>query len=210
MPIDPSTDPATATTRRGFLARSAVGGALVTAGAVASPLGRLLPIAGAQTPTAIAAGLSDSDFAVFATPFELTAVQTYLAAIESDLLDDEWLERARTFQSNHQAVAATLTTLVAETEEPPVADTDLLEVWRGSVEGAADQDALLQVLVEVEESLSATHLAAIRDLTDPITAKTVAQVLTIEAQQAVLLATASGTAIDDVTPGQASTEAALS
>ena len=49
MPTDHSLDSATATTRRSFLARAAVGGALVTAGAVAAgPVSGLLPAASAQ------------------------------------------------------------------------------------------------------------------------------------------------------------------
>ena len=89
MPIDQSTDPVTATTRRTFLVRAAVGGALVTAGAVAAPVGPFLGIAGAQESGEEL--LNDAEFGVFATPLELAAVLVYVAAIDERLNENAYI-----------------------------------------------------------------------------------------------------------------------
>ena len=91
MPTDQSPDSATATDRRTFLTRAALGGALVSAGAVASPLGGLLTSAGAQEVDAEALVaddlLTDEAFATFAAPLELAAVVAYQTALSGDVLD---------------------------------------------------------------------------------------------------------------------------
>jgi len=208
VPIDPSTEPATATSRRTFLSRTAVGGALVTAGAVATPLSGLLTGASAQE-----GGddlLTDGAFASFATPLELSAVQAYSQALSGDLLDADWVVWARQFQRNHQSVADLLATLVAEGEPAPRADVDLSSRAAEAISAAGDQDAILAALAVVEETLTATHLSALPVLREQATAGTVARVLAVEGQQAALLTVASGASIESVTPAQASTDGALS
>lgn len=207
MPIDQSTQPAAGTTRRTFLVRSAVGGALVTAGAVAAPALGLIPSAGAQDG---ARKLTDGAFASFATPFELAAVQAYLGALSSEQLDETWTTRARQFQANHQATADLLATLVAEGDPAPRADAELVEQVTTALDGAASQEAVLAVLATVEETLAATHLSAIPVLRDAITARTVAQVVATESQQAALCGIDSGASFEELTPAQATTDAAIS
>src|SRR5690606_19048893 len=75
---DQSIDSATATSRRTFLTRSAIGGALVTAGALALPHTGLIPAAGARPGEQ--GDLKDPDFAAFGTAIELAAVSAYSAA----------------------------------------------------------------------------------------------------------------------------------
>jgi hypothetical protein len=208
VPIDPSTEPAAATTRRTFLVRSAMGGALVTAGALASPLGSLLPTAGAQVGTSDL--LSDEDFAAFAAPLELAAVQAYLTAVTSGTLTDQPLEWARLFARNHQSVADLLSTLIAEGEPAPRADATLSAQLTSSLEAAADVTAIAAVLAELEETIAATHLSAVEALADSTTALTVAQVAAVESQQAALMGSLSGTSIEELTPMEASLELALS
>ena len=207
MPIDQSTDPVTATTRRTFLVRAAVGGALVTAGAVAAPVGPFLGIAGAQESGEEL--LNDAEFGVFATPLELAAVLVYVAAIDAELLDEEWTSRARQFQAHHEAVATTLGTLRGEDASPAEPDEALLEQGTTAIEAATDQAGVLQVLADLEDTLAATHLASVPVLRESFTAATVAQVLFVESQQAALLATAAGGSIEDATPATATTDASV-
>lgn len=208
MPTDQSLDSATATTRRTFLARTAVGGALVTAGAVALPLGHLLPGAGAQESQSDL--LTDLAFATFASPLEMAAVQGYQAAIASSALDAAWTSRAQSFQTHHQAVVDTLAPFLSEDDPAPMPDSDLSSSTTKAIKAAgSDQDGVLKALAALEDTLAATHLSAIPMLRESSTAKIVAQVLSVESQQAALLATASGSSAIDAAPGKGSTDGAV-
>lgn len=207
MQTDQSSDSATATTRRTFLTRTAVGGALVTAGALALPVSTLAPSAGART--AEQGKLKDAVFAHFGTGLELAAVGAYRAAFDKDVLDDEWSRIALQFQSHHQAVADTLIELVDPDDPEPVAEAALTNRGAQAMEGATTQEAVLNALAEIEEICAATHLKAIGQLAEKSTARTVAQVLAVEGQQAAILAVGGGTAIAEVTPATNSGDAAL-
>ena len=207
MQTDQSIDSATATSRRTFLTRTAVGGALVTAGALGLPLGSLAPTAGARP--AKQGTIKDDAFVAFAAPLELAAVAAYTAAIGGDGLDEEWAAIALDFQSHHQAVADTLAPLGDESAPAPVADAAVAKRWVDAVKAAGDQNAILLALAEVEETLAATHLRAIGVLREKSTAKTVTQVLAVEGQQAALLAVGGGTAVSEVTPATSDAELGL-
>lgn len=207
MQTDQSTDSATATTRRTFLTRTAVGGALVTAGAMALPVSGLLTAAGAR-PGEIGT-LKDADFAAFATPLELAAVRAYTVAFDTGKLDATWSDTALEFQSHHQQVADTLLTLVPDTEPTPVVDAALAKKVGDTINAAGTQDEVLLALSEMEDILAATHLYGVGALVEKSTAKTVAQVLSVEGQQAALLAVGAGTAIPEVTPPTSTDDAAL-
>lgn len=207
MQTDQSIDSATATSRRTFLTRAVAGGALVTAGALALPISPLRTVAGART---TAQGtLKDADFAAFGSDIELAAVAAYTAAFDKGVLDAEWSDLALDFQSHHQAVADTLTELRDPEAGDPVAEAEFAKRSIDAVEAASDQDGVLAALAEVEETLAATHLAAIGLLIEKSTARTVAQVLCVEGQQAALLGTASGASIAEVTPVTNTGDAAL-
>jgi hypothetical protein len=185
-----------------------MGGALVTAGALASPLGSLLPTAGAQEGSSDL--LSDEAFAAFATPLELAAVQAYLTAVTGGVLEGQTLEWARLFARNHQGVADTLATLIAEGEPAPRADAALAGQLTTALEAATDEAAIASVLAEMEETIAATHLSAIEAMADSTTARTVAAVAAVESQQAALMGIVAGTPIEELTPQEASTDLALS
>jgi hypothetical protein len=204
---DQSIDSATATTRRTFLTRTAIGGAVVTAGALGLPLGSLLTSAGAR-PTS-QGQLRDAAFAAFAAPLELGAVAAYTAAFDQDVLDDKWSAIALEFQSHHQAVADTLIALGDENAPTPVADAAFTAKSVDTIRAASSQDTILLALATVEETLAATHLAAIGVLREKSTAKTVTQVLAVEGQQAAFLAVGAGTPVAEVTPATSSGDAAL-
>ena len=207
MQTDQSTDSATATTRRTFLTRTAMGGALVTAGALALPVGGMVTAAGAR-PGKIGT-LKDADFAAFAAPLELAAVAAYSAALQTGTLDDAWTDLALSFQSHHQAVADTLITFLGADAEAPVLEAAFAKKASDAVAAASDQNGILLALSEVEDTLAATHLFGVGKLVEKSTAKTVTQVLAVEGQQAALLAVAAGTPIPEVTPPTSTDDAAL-
>ena len=207
MQTDQSIDSATATSRRTFLTRAAVGGALVTAGALALPQTGLIPVAGARP--ADQGDLKDTVFAFFGTALELAAVAAYSAAFDKGVLDDEWSDLALQFQRHHQAVADTLVELRDPDAAEAVADAAFVQQAVASVQAATDQNGVLAALAVIEETCAATHLSAIGQLAEKSTARTVCQVLCVEGQQAALLGVASGSSIADVTPATDSGDAAL-
>lgn len=208
MPIEESTQPARGTTRRSFLARSAVGATIAAAG-VAAPITGLVPFAGAQSSESSDDLLIDSDYAAFAVPLELAAVQAYEQALSTDLLDSGTTELARQFQTNHQSVATTLSALLSEEASTPRPDADITAQSATAIEAAVDSAAIAAHLASVEETLAATHLSVIPTLRDAITTRTAAQIAAVQSQQAALLGSAGGASLEDLTPTEASTQEAL-
>lgn len=187
MPID--TPDAPTTTRRTFLVRAALGGALVGIGTAVGPLTGLLPVAGAQEADDALTSPSDLDepmFAAGASSLELGAVAAYQAAASGSLFDEVWLGRLTFIQHHHQTVADALAAAKPDgaTIEP---DATILAGTVAAVSGAADRATALGALAELESVLAATHLYAIGGLEDEVLAKTLAQALAIESQQAVVL-----------------------
>ncbi|MBX3284701.1 MAG: ferritin-like domain-containing protein [Actinobacteria bacterium] len=208
MSIDPTEATAAATTRRTFLARAAFGGALVGV-ATAGPLRSMLGVAGAQEAELDAdEGLENDAFAALAVPLEMAAVQAYQAALETSSLDADTTTTARMFQTHHQTVVDALTPLLAEGSATPRPDETVMSTTVAAIEGNADQTAILTSLSELEDVLAATHLYAVGSLDDNSLAKTVAQVLAVESQQAVALGRAADIDLTELTPDEASTAGA--
>ncbi len=212
MPNEEAETTAAAPSRRTFLTRAAMGGALVGAGAAAGPFGLLTSTAGAQdTPVnglQQAPPLDDTSFAAFAVPLELAAVAGYQLALGDDRLDGTWTELARTFQGHHQAVVDTLTEALAEGSGDAQPNEVVLANARLALAGAADQEAVLLALSEIERTLSATHLYALAGITDAGLAKVVAQVLATESQQGAALGLAGGAPMATLTPAALTTDGA--
>lgn len=210
MPIDSPEATATPSTRRTFLARVAVGGALAGVGVASGSLGLLSGPAGAQGSPGAEVLLGDAGelpaetFAGLAIPLELAAVLAYQQAVEAGILDAAWQERAQQFQTHHQAVVDTLTPLLDEEADDPTPDAQLLS--QGTAGG--DQAARLTALASVEDTLVATHLYALSGLLSKSLAKTVGQVLATEAQQGALLGVAGGGSAQELTPTAVSTDGA--
>ncbi len=207
MPIDTPEASAAPTTRRGFLTRAALGGAVVTAGAVAGPFGRLVPLAGAQGGGSGGDAIDDVALLEFAGPLEKAAVLAYQAALDNGSLDEEWTELARQFQSNHRDAADALVANAGEGEEPAPSE-ELLTRFATPLAGA-DAPTTLRTLSEMEDLLATTHLGALASIPDPVSSRAVAQVLAVESQQAVLLGRAAGIGLDELTPAVAPTEGGL-
>lgn len=195
------------TSRRTFLTRAALGGALLTAGSLAAPLDQLASVAGART--LADSGVDNETFAEFATPLEMAAVQAYQAAFSGGTFSTEDAARLLSFQGHHQAVVDTLTPLIPEGAARPTADPDLQSRFTEQVRSSTDPKDIVTTLSELENVLSSTHLWAIGVLTDSSTAKLVAQVLAVEAQQSALLAITGGGSIAAATPQLATTDDAI-
>ncbi|MCB0977538.1 MAG: ferritin-like domain-containing protein [Acidimicrobiales bacterium] len=202
MPIDKPEATATDNPRRSFLARAAVGGALVTAGSIAGPLLRTVP-AGAQG-TAEAGSLDDGDYATWLAPLELAAVQIYSAALAVDGLSADVSDALNQFQANHQSAADTIGAMYSG--DTPLDEDPTLLATASSV--GSDQAAVLASLTDLENNLAATHLSALAGIADPITAKTAAQVLAVEGQQAVALGLLADADLAALTPASVTTDGA--
>jgi len=217
VPPEQSTPPATATTRRSFLTRTAGLGALATITTAVSPAHSLVDAAAAAG-AASAAGsrrvqastdqVSDADFAAFTAPLELAAVLAYQAALDSSAVGAA-SSMIQTFQDHHQTVAETLTTLIAADADPPLPATAFSDPIASSIQFAGAEPDVLRSLAAMENTLSATHLLALETLAEPVTAKVVAQVLATEAQQATALANTAGEDLNTITPAVATTASAL-
>jgi hypothetical protein len=207
VPAVPPKHPATATTRRSFLARTAGAGAVAGIATLVAPGTRLVSAAGAQQ----AANLDDSDFAAFTIPLELAAVQVYQAALSYGALSGPEEQAAQQGQDHHQAVSDALTTsLLSADADPPSPATAFSDPIIRSISTTSDVPTVLRALADMEEVLSATHLQALSTIADPITAKVVSQVLAIEAQQATYLKYKAGDTVQSLTPEAADTTKAIS
>lgn len=205
MPAVPPTLPATATTRRSFLARTAGLGALAGVATIVAPTGALVTAAEAQA----SADLDDGDFAAFTTPLELAAVQVYQAALSYGALSGPDARAAQRGQDHHQAVSDTLITLLSADADPPSPASAFSDPIVRSISQTTDVPTVLRALADMEEVLTATHLEALSTIADPITAKVVAQVLAVEAQQATYLKYRAGDTVESLTPEAADTTEAI-
>lgn len=213
MPTEQSTPPATATTRRSFLTRTAGFGAMATVATLASPGHALVDGAHAAgsagsaraVPAQSSSDLSDADFAAFTTPLELAAVLAYQAALDSSVVGRSASSMVQKYQDHHQTVADTLTTLLAADADPPLPAMAFSDPIASSIKFAGAEPDILRALAAMENTLSATHLLALETLAEPVTAKVVAQVLATEAQQATALANAAGDDLAAITPPIATT-----
>jgi hypothetical protein len=204
VPIDEPEATAAANPRRTFLARAAVGGALVTAGSFAGSLLRAVP-AGAQAGDPTPGTLTDSDFAAMVGPLERAAVHVYEAATEATGLSDEDKDTLRLFQTHHATVAEAILEYY-DGDEPPGTDPGVM-ARADAVRG--DAKAAFTGLADLENALAATHLDALASIADPITAKYVAGVLAVEGQQAVVLTLLAEADVAAMVPAAVTTDGAL-
>lgn len=169
--------------RRRFLAKAAAGGTLLTVGSFVAPVGRFVPAAFAQSAS------PDVDLASFAAGVELALVQTYRVAVDIGKLDAEVSRVARLFGGHHQAHADALNTIVGEDNAVVEANTAAVNDFTGQVQGAAGQNAVLEVLFSLEEAAASTYLGAVGTVDDATDAGTLATILPVESQHATVWAT---------------------
>ena len=141
--------------------------------------------------------LTDPDLAAFAESVELTLVEAYKAASATGKLSGAIAEAATTFSSHHQAHARTFASASLGKAKGRV-NPGLLAAVTPRITAAKDQDALVGVVIDLENMAAATHLAALGSLQSPAAAQLAAAILPVEAQHAVVLASAVGTSTKDL------------
>jgi ferritin-like protein len=202
------TDPVAVASRRQFLKRASVGGAVLAAGAGSISLAALLPAAAQSGTTTDTITEGDTPIVVFAQTAELALVSLYQAAIQTDKLSTLLTEVARTFGLHHGQHATTLGTL-ADKAATNKANQALLDQYQPQITSATSETAVVQVLYQLEQAAAATYEAALGKLETTFTAGPVSTILPIEGQHAVVWGQALNLPIDQWLPAFQSESDAL-
>jgi len=175
-------DPELAAGRRQFLKKVSLGGAAVVIGGTSFSLATMLPVA-AQTTTTLP---TDGDMSIvqFAQTLELSAVEVYNTAVATNRLDSVVAESARTFGLHHKEHADALATLAGK-KAPNTSNSQIIQLFGPAITGAADQNAILNQLYELEEGAAATYELALGLFEGAGTAGTASSILPVEGQHAV-------------------------
>lgn len=192
--------------RRDFLKKAGLGAAVVSVGGFAVPLGGFVGRAAAQEDVPF-----DITAATYAAGVELAAVAAYELAAGRGLLDEATVGLATVFLGHHQDHAGTFNGLLTANNQPAVTEGDaaLLETFGPMIQNAADAPALLEIAYTLETAAASTYVAALGMLTIPEAALAVSQILPVEAQHALVLATALAKPIDEQLPAFETTDASL-
>ncbi|MDZ7733990.1 MAG: ferritin-like domain-containing protein [Acidimicrobiia bacterium] len=175
-----------AESRRSFVKKVGIGGALVSLGSTMVPVSSLMPAAWAQGDSEGEADLSDTDIAAFAQSVELAAVAAYEAAAGTGLLDATATEVGTLFASHHDDHAGAFASLAGDAA-PNEPNATVLEAFAPMIQEAGDQAGLLTIAKQLEEHASSTYVFALGALTSQEAAAATATVLPIESQHAVVL-----------------------
>lgn len=212
MPTETSPAKATPTSRRTFLTRTLTGTAVVGVGAAVGPLGLFSSPVAAQDGGSLGPTerLSNEGFAAFAVPLEMAAVQAYLTALDTDSIDDATGRLLRRFQEGHQAVVDALSPTLPTDGDlgDPTPNAAVLTPATDAINAAGDANGVLVALSDLETVCAASHLNALGVIEGSSLAKTVAQVLATESQQAAFLGARGGTDIAELTPAAVSLDGA--
>lgn len=198
--------------RRRFITKAAVAAPLVAVGTAALPVTRFLPEAMAAERPGMPRVLSDADLTSFALTLELALVELYGSAAKTGKLGTTNASVAKAFAGHHTDHADTLTTLVtnlATTAPAQTANAAVLKAFGPVVSGAADENALLDALRQLEEAAAATYTHALGIITNKAAAGTISTILPVEAQHAVVLGTAAKKPTTDYMPPFETEKAAL-
>ncbi|HEX7276963.1 MAG TPA: ferritin-like domain-containing protein [Acidimicrobiales bacterium] len=180
--------------RRHLLKKAGAGTAAALAlGSGVLPIARLVPAFG-QT-------LTDGDIAAFAASVELTAVAAYTMAAESGKLQPAVKDVGVMFAGHHQAHADAFNG-AAGAKAVTAPNAKLLAALGPDLTKAlaADQAAILEFAMTVENAAAATYLFALGALQSAAALKLTASILPVESQHAVVLGTALGKSGKDLFP----------
>ena len=214
-PVDQVADeaepvPASASRRR-FVRNVGLGAAALGAAAVTGTA--LTEVASAQTGGATEApDLSPADVSLlqFLQSISLAAEDGLTAAAEKPFLETPVLEQVRLFARHHRAQAAAIGGLLPEADAITEPNARLLEEITADVDRAADQAALLGVLLTLEEDIAATMLEGIGTAESFLVSGAAATIQPIVAQQAAAFGLANDAPIDQWLPAFGTTDGALS
>ncbi|MCD9622418.1 ferritin-like domain-containing protein [Rhabdothermincola salaria] len=152
---------------------------------------------------------ADIELVSFAQGIELAAVAAYGLAVDTNLLDPMAVETCRTFARHHREHATALGSLLPSADVVADPNGAVVDAVVPQIEGAGDQDALLQVMYGVEEGAAATYLLALGSLQSWLAAGPAATILPIESQHAVVLGQMLELPESDWMPAFGTTEAAF-
>lgn len=212
-PVDQVADgadpvPASASRRR-FMRNVGMGAAALGAAAVTGTA--LAEVASAQTSTATAPELGAADVSLlqFLQSLSLAAEEGVKAAAEKTFLDTELREEIRLFSRHHRDQATAIGALLSETDAITTPNAKLLGEITSNADRANDQNALVAVLLTLEEDLAATMLEAIGSAESFVVSGAVATIQPIVAQQAAALGSANDAPIDQWLPAFGTTTGAF-
>ena len=178
-------------------------GSVAAVGAAAAPTLLLASPAGAQTSSGSDAEIPEADLAIveFAVGLELAAETAYSVAVSTKLFDSAQAELAQTFGRHHHEHAVALATLAGrDAETVGFPDPAIVNELGPQIEGAADANAVLQVLFGVEEGAAATYLQALGELESHDVAGPAGTILPVEGQHATAIGSLLGLPVDEWMP----------
>jgi hypothetical protein len=193
--------------RRGFLARVAVGGAALAVGSQVVPVGGILPL-GAQEEDEVALDADETTVQHLAS-VALAAAEAHRTGAEAEGLSESTVEVIRSFGGHHRSQAAALNGLIPEEALVEVPNETLLDEVTSALAGASGEEAVLAVLRDMSEQVVATHLAALESVEDQNVAAPIAAAMATVSQHAVVLAVLGGESAEAASPETQSTEGAL-
>jgi hypothetical protein len=167
-----------------------LGGLALTAGSAFFPMSKYLASAGAQS-------LDDTAIAVFAESVELAAVAAYTAGLPK--LSPAVAEVGKLFASHHQEHADAFAAL-AGSAASGAANAALLADLTPLLTGAADEAAVLELALLIENQAASTYVFAIGALASAEAAAATATILPVESAHAVVLANALGKSLRELFP----------
>lgn len=192
------------TSRRQALRDLGLGLGVLTVGTATLTLDSLLPAAAASKPvttTTTAAkeeGLSEADLLAFLESVELAAAATYDTALGGTLVgaNAATLSQVRDHHRQHAQAVAGLAGAAAEGKANP----KLVQVTHDQLGQAHTSEALIKVLGDLEGALAATHLLALGRVVTPAHQSTLASILPVESQHALVLGQIQGRPLTDLVP----------
>ncbi len=188
--------------RRRFLQGAGLGGLVLSVGPALLPVSRLWSPAFAQES-------GDAGIAAFAESVELAAVQAYMAAAEGGkVTTPAVVEAATTFAGHHEEHAGAFGGAAgdAATGQP---NPGLLDEVGGQLEGAAGENAVLEIAYSLENAAAATYLFALGALESTEALQLTASILPVESQHAVVLSTVLGKPTAEYVPSFETQDAAV-
>lgn len=211
-PGDPGLPLGGPASRRGFLKRVAVGGAVLAVGSQVVPVGGLVPGAAAQegddegvTPN------PDEEQVILLAGVALAMAQAFTAAESASGLTEDVLATLRTLGAHAGSQASALNGLLPEVIGTVTAPNQALADEATSALEGADQAAALGALADLQDRLGATYLAALGQISDINDARLVASLVPVPGQTAALLRTLADPTVDpaSLVPEELTTEGAL-
>lgn len=202
--------------RRQFLRRA--GTTAVVVGAVAVPLSGIASAAWAQgdgmgsaqdADTGSGSGascatdpvemtVSDEQIVTFAESVERAAVAAYLLVLEQPVMGTAASESSRIFASHHGDHAEALRCLLGGPEQ--AANEALVSALVPQITEARTENALIELLLQIETGIAATYFAALGSLQTPAVAGAASTILPVEAQHEVVWSQYLGLAVATYVP----------